>query len=198
MDKEDQAEFDRMFEQAFGNMMHGCSGAVLGIVLVALLCSLFGCKSKQQAIDTSVAVVVDTTAVTLDSVRVVEQRRDSVHVIALQEVWETIAFNDSGGVVMVQTDGTVIMRGVKSLQRTESGSHSIRAGTDFALDSTAMHARSVSGTTSRDSTSKVGTAITDTDQRYITIGKYAAGAIIMLVLGVVITLSIWWFGRKIP
>lgn len=196
MGKTDKDEFDEMYDQMVSNVMRGCSVWMLTIILCAIVMALTGCKSK-QTIDTSVTVVVDTTAVTLDSVRVVEQRRDSVHIIALQEVWEAVAFNDSAGEVMVQSDGTVIMRSVKSLQRTESGAHNIRAGTDIALDSTAMHARSLSGTTSRDSISKVGTAITDTDQRYITIGKYAAGAIIMLVLGVVITLSIWWFGRKI-
>lgn len=169
--------------------------ATVSVMFLTLVC---GCKGKQRAVEASVSVIVDTSAVERDSVRHVEQRHDSMHITMLQEVWENISFTDSLGEIQVQTDGTVIMRGVQSLQRENTGAHSIRAGTTIATDSMAVHGRSYNGTTSRDSTSKAGVALTKKDQRYITIGKYATGVIIALVIGAVIALSIWWFGRKIP
>lgn len=171
----------------------------MAIVICLVVFALFGCKSKTAAtIESSVVVAVDTSAVEQDSVRTITVRQDSVHIIAVQEVWENISFADSIGEVQVQKDGTIVMRGVKTLQRESRGTHSIRSGTSLASDSTAMHTRSFNGTTSRDSTSKVGTALTKTDQRYITIGKYATGVIIAIVVGAIIVFCIWWFGRKIP
>lgn len=178
---------------------------VIAMAVTALFGLLTSCKSKQQTlVETDVGMLesVDTTRTQSYAEQRTIERADSFHVVVLSEVWESVNFADStGGTVVVAPDGAITLHGVGSIVRNGRAHQQVQGGAHTTADSTALHSRVSRGVSERstNNTQKtVGKALTKADHRYITIGKYASGAVITLVAAVIITFSIWRFGRKIP